>query len=157
MFSLIPVFFACGSFKWGEIIFIFKKQEADRYISLLELIHQWPEWKDRVYPQQVSWCYKTGRRGWYTWKLCWPDLGSLENCGDRNLMKFKQANARSCIKGGINPGTSTGWGWLVESSSVEMDLGVLLDSKLPMSWHCVLVARKHRGILGSIRKSIASR
>ncbi|KAJ7395817.1 hypothetical protein BTVI_151138 [Pitangus sulphuratus] len=45
---------------------------------------------------------------------------------------------------------------LMESSSVEKDLGILLDNKLSMS-RCVLVAKKANGILGCVRKSIASR
>ncbi|KAJ7410614.1 hypothetical protein BTVI_53105 [Pitangus sulphuratus] len=43
---------------------------------------------------------------------------------------------------------------LLESSSVEKDLGVLVDNKLSMSQQCAL---KTNGILGCIRKSIASR
>ncbi|KAJ7408868.1 rna-directed dna polymerase from mobile element jockey-like [Pitangus sulphuratus] len=45
---------------------------------------------------------------------------------------------------------------LLESSSVEKDLGVLADNKLPRSQLCALVAKKANGILWAIRKSIAS-
>jgi len=40
---------------------------------------------------------------------------------------------------------------------VERDLGVLVDDKMTMSWQCVLVAKKANGILGCIKKSVASR
>ncbi|KAJ7396948.1 hypothetical protein BTVI_140100 [Pitangus sulphuratus] len=46
---------------------------------------------------------------------------------------------------------------LLKSSSVEKDLGILVDNKLSMSQRFALVAKKAKGILGCIRKSIASR
>jgi len=45
----------------------------------------------------------------------------------------------------------------MESSSVERDLGVLVDDRLTMSQHCALAAKKVKGILGCIRRSVASR
>jgi len=46
---------------------------------------------------------------------------------------------------------------LLESSSVERDLGVLVDDKLTVSHHGALVAKMANGILGCIKKSVASR
>ncbi|PKU36231.1 hypothetical protein llap_13465 [Limosa lapponica baueri] len=41
--------------------------------------------------------------------------------------------------------------------SAEMDLGVLVDDKLPMSWQRARVAKKTNGILACSNKSMASR
>jgi len=46
---------------------------------------------------------------------------------------------------------------LLQSSSVERDLGVLLDDKLTMSQQCALAAKKANGILVCFKKSVASR
>jgi len=45
----------------------------------------------------------------------------------------------------------------LQGSSVERDLAVLGDDKLTMSQQCALVANRANGILGCIRRSVASR
>jgi len=46
---------------------------------------------------------------------------------------------------------------LLQSSFAEKDLGVLIDDKLTMRQQCALDAKKASGILGCIKKSVASR
>ena len=45
---------------------------------------------------------------------------------------------------------------LLESSSAARDMGVLVD-KLTTSQQCVLIAKKGNGLLGCIKRSVASR
>jgi len=46
---------------------------------------------------------------------------------------------------------------LMDCSSAERDLGVPVDDRLTMSQQCALVVNKANGILGCIKRSVASR
>jgi len=86
------------------------------------------------------------------------NLERLKSCAERNLMRFNKGKCRVLHLGRNNPTHQYRLRVdLLESSSMERDLGVLVDDRLTMSQQCALVAKKTSGILGCIRRSVASR
>jgi len=86
------------------------------------------------------------------------DLDRLESWAERNLMKFNKGKFRVLHLGRNNPMHQHRLGAdLLQSSSAERDLGVLGDDRLTMSKQCALAAKNANGILGYIKKSVASR
>ncbi|KAJ7405101.1 hypothetical protein WISP_141931 [Willisornis vidua] len=86
------------------------------------------------------------------------DLDRLEGSTEQECLKLNKGECKVLQQGRNNPRHQVKLGAdLLESSSVEKDLGVLVDNKLSMSQLCTCVAKKDNAVLGCIRESAASR
>ncbi|PKU47387.1 rna-directed dna polymerase from mobile element jockey-like [Limosa lapponica baueri] len=81
------------------------------------------------------------------------DLNRLESWAEKNLTRFNKGKCRVLHLGRKNPKNQYRLEVdLLESTTEEKDLGVLMDNKLPMSQQCALVAKRANGNLGCIEK-----
>ncbi|GAB0177311.1 mitochondrial enolase superfamily member 1 [Grus japonensis] len=86
------------------------------------------------------------------------DLDRLETWPGRNLVKFNKGKCRVLHLGRNSPMHQYMLGAAqLESSFAEKDLGVLMDNTMNVSQQCALAAKKANGVLGCIRRSVASR
>jgi len=86
------------------------------------------------------------------------DLDRLESWSEWNLMRFNKSKGRVLHLRRKNPMLQNRFGAdLLESSSAERDLGVLVDDKLIMNQQCALVIKKANGLLGCVKSSVTSR
>jgi len=86
------------------------------------------------------------------------DMNKLERWAESNLMRFNKGKCRILNLCKNNPTHQYRLGAdLLESSFVERDLGDLVEDRLTMSQQCALVVKKAKGILGCIRRNVASR
>ena len=83
------------------------------------------------------------------------DVDKLENWTGRNLMRFR---CRVLHLGRNNHTYQYRVGAdLLEGSSAEKDLGVLVDNRLTVSQQCALVTKRANCMPGCIKKCMASR
>ena len=86
------------------------------------------------------------------------DVDSLESWVERNMMRVSKSKCMALHLGRNNSIHEYRFeADLLERSSAEKNLDVLVDNRLATSQQCALVAKKANGILGCITKCVASR
>jgi len=103
-----------------------------------------------VYPDEVCQQHQTE---WGSGATLQDDLDRLEEWAKKNLMKFSKDKCKVLHLRKHNPGVqhrlrST---WL-ENSSVERDLGILVDNRLNTSEQCAAAAKQASRMLGFCQK-----
>jgi len=101
-------------------------------------------------------------QNWEEWliqcKAVLPFSETWTDWAERNLVKFTKGKCRVLHLERNNPMHQYRLGVdLLESSSVKRDLGVLVNNKLSTSLQCALAAKEVNGLLGCVKKSVASR
>ena len=87
------------------------------------------------------------------WKNCYY-TDRLESWAGRNLMRFNKSKYKVLHLGRNNCMHQYRLGTdMLEMSSAETDLDVLVGNRLAMSQQCAGVAQKASGILGCIKKT----
>ncbi|PKU44633.1 rna-directed dna polymerase from mobile element hypothetical protein [Limosa lapponica baueri] len=88
-------------------------------------------------------------------------IGKLRKCGlDEKTVRWMENWLSGRAQRVVISGTESSWRLgadLLENRSEEKGMGVLVDNKLTMRQQCALVPKKANGLLGCIKKSVASR
>lgn len=82
------------------------------------------------------------------------DFNRLKRWAEKNCLKFNKGKCSILYLEKNNPPVQAG---MLESSSAEKNVGVLVDGKVPMSQQCTLVAKMTNRIGERMAKSIDSR
>lgn len=94
---------------------------------------------------------------WIHWKEGMPSTWTLIRVKG-NLMRVSKAKCKVLHTGQGNPQYQYRQGnkW-IDCSPVEEDLGILVNDKLSMHWHCAFSSQNPICALGCIQNSVASR
>ncbi|KAJ7409148.1 hypothetical protein WISP_116409 [Willisornis vidua] len=84
------------------------------------------------------------------------DLDTLKIGAETNCVKFNIAKCKVLHLGLSNPRYTNKLVKVIESSTVQKVLGVMVDEKFSVSWQCALTVQKANGILGCIKRNTGS-